>query len=351
MSGISDVARLAGVSKSTASRALSGRGYVSETTRAKVRAVAATLGYVPSTNAASLVTGRTRNIGVVIPYLHRWFFAEVLEGIQSALLAPGLDLTLYDANPGTDDRRLIFEDFLARKRFDGLIAVGLEPEDHELERLLQIGRPVVSVVGSDSDPAVIGIDDEDAARRATHHLTALGHRRIAFIGGGGGDRWTRVDRRRLDGYHTAMSESGLAAQARHVPSDVTLPGGYAAAVDLLGTARARPTGLVAVCDEVAIGAIIAARRLGLGVPGDLSVVGIDDHEYAEMFALTTLQQVPREQGRAAVELLEARLADTTIESHPTPSQARLIVRATTGPVDSRHSVTVSDARPGIDITG
>ncbi|MCR2763926.1 LacI family transcriptional regulator [Microbacterium sp. zg.B48] len=347
MSGISDVARLAGVSKSTASRALSGGGYVSEKTRLKVAAVAASLDYVPSSNAASLVTGRTRNVGVVIPYLHRWFFAEVLEGIQAALLERGLDLTLYDANPGTEGRRRIFEDFLARKRFDGLIAVGLEPEDHELERLLKIGRPVVSVVGTDAGTTAIGIDDNDAARRATHHLTSLGHEHIAFIGGGSSARWASVDRRRLDGYRHAMAEAGLAARAKHITSEVSLPGGYGAAVDLLAD-RARPTGIVAVCDEVAIGAIIAARRLGIGVPSDLSVVGIDDHKYAEMFALTTFQQRPREQGRAAVELLEAQLADAEAEPAHVALTARLIVRASTGPVDADHSVMVSDARGGMD---
>lgn len=350
MSGISDVARLAGVSKSTASRALSGAGYVSDSTRLRVEEVAASLGYVPSSNAASLVTGRTRNIGVVIPYLHRWFFAEVLEGIQSALLERGLDLTLYDANPGTDARRRIFEDFLARKRFDGLIAVGLEPQDHELERLLMIGRPVVSVVGFDEDPTAIGIDDDNATRRATQHLTALGHRRIAFVGGGGSSRWASVDHRRLVGYEAAMAEAGLAEYTRHVPSEVTLPGGYAASVDLLGTARERPTGIVAVCDEVAIGTIIAARRLGIGVPSDLSVVGIDDHEYAEMFALTTLAQLPREQGRAAVALLERRIDDPTAEHSNSAMSARLVVRASTGPIDERHSVVMSDPRPGIDDT-
>ncbi|MET0861373.1 MAG: LacI family DNA-binding transcriptional regulator [Microbacterium sp.] len=347
MSGISDVARLAGVSKSTASRALSGSGYVSEKTRAKVQKVAASLGYVPSTNAASLVTGRTRNVGVVIPYLHRWFFAEVLEGVQSALLERGLDLTLYDASPGTEARRRIFEDFLARKRFDGLIAVGLEPEDHELEQLLRIGRPVVSVVGSGSATTVIGIDDDDAARRATQHLIALGHRQIAFVGGGS-SRWASVDRRRLTGYRSAMAEAGLTELASHIPSEVTLPGGYAAAVDLLGASPTRPTAIVAVCDEVAIGAIIAARRLGIRVPSDLSVVGIDDHEYAEMFALTTLRQIPREQGRAAVALLEAQLDDPASGPTQFASTARLIVRASTGPVDDRHSVMQSDPRPGID---
>jgi DNA-binding LacI/PurR family transcriptional regulator len=351
MSGISDVARLAGVSKSTASRALSGSGYVSEKTRLRVAEVAASLGYVPSTIAASLVTGRTRNVGVVIPYLHRWFFAEVLEGIQSALLERGLDLTLYDANPGSEGRRRIFEDFLARKRFDGLIAVGLEPEDHELERLLTIGRPVVSIVGSEHDPAVIGIDDDDAARRVTHHLTALGHRSIAFVGGGSSPRWASVDRRRLDGYFAAMAAADLTDYAQHVTSEVTLPGGYAAAVDLLGTSRSRPTALVAVCDEVAIGAIIAARRLGIRVPSDLSVVGIDDHEYAEMFALTTLRQIPRDQGRAAVELLEARLSDPAADHVAAPSPARLIMRASTGPVDQRHSVMISDSRAGSEPAG
>jgi DNA-binding LacI/PurR family transcriptional regulator len=348
MSGISDVARLAGVSKSTASRALSGSGYVSERTRTKVQTVAASLGYVPSTNAASLVTGRTRNVGVVIPYLHRWFFAEVLEGIQSALLERGLDLTLYDANPGTQARRRVFEDFLARKRFDGLIAVGLEPEDHELEHLLRIGRPVVSVVGSDAAANVIGIDDHDAARRATQHLIALGHRRISFVGGGSGGRWASVDRRRLNGYLATMIEADLVDHSSHVVSDVTMPGGYAAAVDRLDDPRDRPTALVAVCDEVAIGAIIAARRLGIRVPSDLSVVGIDDHEYAEMFALTTLRQVPREQGRAAVAMLEAQLDDPASAPTHIASPARLIVRASTGPVDDSHSVMLSDPRPRID---
>ena len=82
-------------------------------------------------------------------------------------------------------------------------------------------------------------------------------------------------------------------------SDVTLPGGYASAVDALGDARGRPTAIVATCDEVAIGAIIAARRLGVQVPSDLSVIGIDDHEFADMFSLTTLRHIPREQGRGS----------------------------------------------------
>lgn len=342
MAGIADVAARAGVSKATASRALTGSGYVSDATRQRVRAAADELGYVPSTSAVSLATGRTQNVGVVMPYVNRWFFAEVLEGIQQGLLEHGMDLTLYDARPGTPGRERIFEDFLARKRFDGLIAVGLEPGDHELERLTAIGRPIVSIVGTGDETSVIAIDDDYAARRATEHLIGLGHTRIAFIGGGTGTHWASVDRQRLSGYESAMTEAGLGDEARHVRSEVSMPAGYQAAVDLLGDARLRPTALVAVSDEVAVGAIIAARRLGILVPGDLSVVGIDDHEYAEMFALTTLQQVPREQGHMAVELLLQRIADPEAPVEHVRMHARLIVRASTSAVNAQNSA-VRDA--------
>jgi DNA-binding LacI/PurR family transcriptional regulator len=340
MTGIADVAQRAGVSKATASRALTGRGYVSPETRQRVRSAAAELGYVPSTSAVSLATGRTRNVGVVMPYLNRWFFAEVLEGIQTALLARGFDLTLYDAEPGTAERERIFGDFLARKRFDGLIAVGLEPADHELEQLRAIGRPVVSVVGSSSATNVVSVDDDHAARRATEHLLALGHRRIAFLGGGGGHP-AYVDQRRLAGYRASMTAAGLADGITHIHSPVSMPGGYAAAVDLLGHDR-RPSALVAVCDEVAIGAIIAARRLGLQVPSDLSVVGIDDHEHAEMFSLTTLRQVPREQGAHAVDMLIRQLEEPDAAPMDLRLQARLVVRSSTAPLDPHTSATVTD---------
>lgn len=346
MSGIADVARLAGVSKATASRALTGNGYVSAETRARVQEAARTLDYVASTNAASLVTGRTRNIGVIMPSVTRWFLAEVLEGIQDSLLDHGLDLTLYDSRPGTAGRARIFDDFLARKRFDGLIAVGLEPHDRELSRLQAIGRPMISVVGDVGDPGTISIDDRHAGRRATEHLIGLGHRDIAFVGGGETEpHWTHWDRRRLEGYLSAMRDAGLAPLARHIECDVSLPGGYAAAVDLLGDSQRRPTGLVCACDEVAIGAIIAARRLGIQVPSDLSVIGVDDHEFADVFSLTTLAQVPRDQGTAAVDLLLRHIADPSEPVQSLAVQARLVVRSSTSAVDRASSAIEAGTRP------
>jgi DNA-binding LacI/PurR family transcriptional regulator len=346
VSGIADVARLAGVSKSTASRALTGSGYVSDATRSRVVAAADSLSYVASTSAVSLATGRTQNIGILMPYVTRWFFAEVLEGIQDALLAQDLDLTLYDARPGTAGRQRIFEQFLSRKRFDGLIAVGLEPGDDEFTRLVAMNRPMVSVVGAGMGTSLIEIDDDDAARRATEHLIALGHRRISFVGGTVDGHWAQVDRRRLKGYRDSMTDAGLAAEIQHVASEVSMPGGYAAAVDMLGDTRSRPTAVVATCDEVAIGTMIAARRLGIRVPTDLSVVGIDDHEYAEMFGLTTLEQVPREQGAAAVELLLRQIEDPEQPPSLVRLHARLIMRTSTAPPDGTGSATFLDSPVG-----
>jgi DNA-binding LacI/PurR family transcriptional regulator len=223
MAGIADVARAAGVSKSTASRALTGAGYVSDETRARVQAAATALGYVPTTSAVSLVTGRTQTIGVVMPTLDRWFFAHVLEGIQDALLERRYDLALYGAPPESEARREMFEHFLARKRFDGLIAVGIEPSAHELERLVAFGKPVVSVGGYDVGTNAVSIDDHAAGRIATEHLIGLGHRSITFIGGDPDGRRTSFgDRQRLDGYLGAMRAAGLEASARHSPSEATM---------------------------------------------------------------------------------------------------------------------------------
>ena len=135
-----------------------------------------------------------------------------------------------------------------------------------------------------------------------------------------------------------MREAGL--EVTHVRSEVSLPGGYAAAVDLLGDPDRRPTALLATCDEVAIGAIIAARRLGIPVPSALSVVGIDNHEFAEMFSLTTLEQSPRSQGAQGARMLLEQLENPEQDPADVSIQARMIVRNSTAPPPGTPSVTV-----------
>jgi DNA-binding LacI/PurR family transcriptional regulator len=333
MSGIADVARLAGVSKATASRALSGRGYVSETTRNLVAHAASEIGYVVSSNASSLVTGQTKNVGVVVPYLNRWFFAEMLEGIESALIEAGYDLTLYRLTDEKDQRRKIFEYFLVRKRVDAVIAVSVALSESEVARLKSLGKPLVGVGGPVDGMVTLSIDDVAAAKLATEHLISLGHRRLVHLGGHPEEEMDfPVHERRLAGFRDALSEAGIPASGTFQPSPFTIDGGYRAALRMLTDPRTRPTAVFAASDEIAIGLIVAARQLGIRVPQELSVVGIDGHDLADMFGLTTLEQHPKRQGRLAVDLVMEGLA-----AGPTAGTTRNV----TVPVDfaARSSTT------------
>lgn len=303
---ISEVARLAGVSTATVSRALSGRGAVSAETKARVERAAAELGYVVSSNASSLASGRTRNVGVMLPVLDRWYFTSVLSGAQRALAHAGYDVTLYSLEGTGSERSRVFEHFLLRQRIDAVIAVALELSPDEVARLHALQKPVVGVGGPIAGVRALVVDDVAVARLATEHLLALGHTRIGHIGGETAfDADFHLPLRRRQGYERALEAAGLAPDPAVVRfADFTIEGGYRAAKQLLGApAYARPTALFAASDEMAIGAILAARDLGIEVPSQLSVAGIDDHDLSEFFGLTTVAHFPRAQGEQAVSVL------------------------------------------------
>ncbi|TQL45005.1 LacI family transcriptional regulator [Homoserinimonas aerilata] len=333
MSDIQAVADLAGVSTATVSRALSGKGNVSEKTRASVVAAAKQLGYVVSSNASSLATGRTRNIGVVIPFLTKWFYSSVLEGAESALLSHGYDLTLYNLGGGGDERRSVFEHFLLRKRVDAVIAISLELTPRELTGLLGMGKPVVGVGGPLPGVRTLSIDDVEVAQLATEHLLSLGHRSIAHIGGTKDyERDFHLPTNRRIGYEGALEAVGISVNpGLFQAADFTIEGGYGAAKQLLGNPRERPTAIFAASDEMAIGAILAARDMGLDVPGDVSIIGIDDHELSDFFGLSTVAQFPELQGRLAAEILMEQLHPDkrTRGSLNTALPYELIVRSST----------------------
>lgn len=330
MSTIADVAARAGVSKATASRALSGRGYVSASTRRKVEKAAQDLAYVGHASAMSLATGRTRTVGVVLPPIDRWYFTQLLDGVQESLLTFDHDLLLYGHRARTDEHTRVFDQMLPRRRFDGVIAAGIQPGTHELERLLGLGRPLVTIGSPSGRCSAVSIDEDATARIATEHLIELGHEDIAFIGGSAHTNTLAFgDAHRAEGYRRAMIAAGLSERIRHAPAEPTMSGGYEVAADLLGDRRSRPTALVGVCDEAAIGATIAARRLGIAVPTELSVIGIDDHEHAGMFTLTTIRQSPRDQGREAVRLLRAQLEHPDAPIEHVVATSSLVVRNST----------------------
>ena len=331
MSALSDVARLADVSPATASRALSGRGYVAADTRDRVVAAAAEVGYFGTPSSAP-VYPPSRSVGVVVPHVSRWYFGGVIEGIESALAEAGFDLVLHRLTRDPLERRRTFETLLLRAGVSAVIAVGIESGDDVASLLQPVDRPFVSVGGPVEGATGLSIDDRAAGSLITRHLASLGHQRIVHLGASDtGDAGLAVHASRLAGYRQAMSDAGLTALVAVHTAPLSIPGGYAAGLAILADPRSRPTAIAAGSDELAIGVIIAARQLGIQVPDQLSVIGIDGHELAEMFALTTLAQDPVAQGAEAVRLAVGE------HSGPTSSQAstwieqpaRLVVRGST----------------------
>jgi len=336
MAKIQKVAELAGVSTATVSRTLAGKSSVTPETRARVEAAAKELGYVVSATASSLASGRTRNVGIVMPFLTGWFFTRVLAGAHATLADAGYDLTVYhldqsEANGATERRRRLFDEVLRRKRVDAFIAVSLELTDREVDDLHGLDKPVVGVGGRLAGIRTLAIDDEAAVRLATQHVISLGHTVIAHIGGDPAlDRDFRVGAKRREAYEATLREAGLTVDERLVRTgDFAMDGGYQAALQLLGDPSIAPTALVCASDEMAMGALLAARDLGREIPADLSVVGIDGHTLGEFWGLTTVAQFPEQQGRLAAEALLAELAGEEVAKEHFSVPIKLVVRRST----------------------
>jgi len=317
MAGIEDVAKLAGVSTATVSRALSGKDVVSEKSKAKVEAAALELGYIASHSAYTLATGRNRNIGVVMPYVDRWFFSASLEAIESKLIEHGYDLTLYNLSGGNDQRTKIFKDFLLRKRVDAVLTVAVRPNEAELEQLNKMKKPIIAIGGQVHGARSLAMNDHDAGKLATEHLLSLGHTRVANISGIEDDdlEFHQANKRR-EGYIEAMHEAGLETRKSWLgETNYTSAGAYQITKQMLGDPKNAPTAIFCNSDEMGFGAIMAAQDLGLRVPQDISVIGIDNHDMSELFGLTTIDQHVREQGTEATQMLLELLSDPALETH------------------------------------
>jgi DNA-binding LacI/PurR family transcriptional regulator len=330
MTSIKDVAREVSLSTATVSRALRGLRGVSDANRDRINEAAQRLGYVPSPNAVGLASGQTRTVAVIVPHVTRWFFGEVVQGAEEVLRTAGYDLLLYNLAGEPAARHRVFQTRLLSKRVDAVLVLGLRPTAEEQARLSELGRPVAIVGAVAPGLFSVSIDDEHAARLATEHLAGLGHRCIGYIGGSLDTLDYVAPSARLAGYRAVLRDRGI--EPRPELEDVgefTVAGGHAAARRLL-TRPDRPSAIFAASDEMAIGVLRAARELGLTIPGDLSVVGIDDHELAAFFDLTTVAQPVREQGRRGAERVLAELTGT-----PPPDSdvlpVDLVVRSSTAP--------------------
>lgn len=215
-----------------------------------------------------------------------------------------------------------------------MIAVAIELDEAETAQLLALDLPVIAIGGPNPKLDTLSMDDVALARLATEHLLGLGHTEIAHIGANPEfDIDFHIPTNRRIGFEEALADAGIPLKpAQLEPADFTVDGGYRAAKQLLGRPGPRPTAVFAASDEMAIGAVVAARDLGYRVPEDLSVVGIDGHELGAFFRLTTVDQFPLAQGERAADAVLAKLEGTEDESAPGALPFELIVRGTTARV-------------------
>ncbi|MGX7728533.1 LacI family DNA-binding transcriptional regulator [Rhodococcus sp. 2H158] len=339
---LSDVAREAGVSLTTASRALNDSYGVSAATKAKVLATARRLDYVVSPDAVRLAGGPTRRVALAVPHIERWFFGEMVSGIETVLSAAHFDLLLYQVG-GPDDRHDFFTRLPARRKVDAVVVVAFPVDQHEQERLALMGVSIIAAGGQNADYPYVCIDDYRAGRLAVDHLLELGHRRIAMIAAHDPDQpgWPARSGRSA-AYVDALTDAGIAVDHALI-RDVDWGGLNAASAmaDILDAAPERaPTAVFAHSDELALGAIRTLRRRGLRIPDDVSVVGIDDHPLAALTDLTTVHQSVREQGEIAARLVLDALNPSPTADGGVPTAVTapvtLTVRASTGPAPDRR---------------
>lgn len=316
---IEDVATEAGVSVATVSRALRGLANVTPSTRQRVQEVADRLEYRPDPAAARLAAGRTGTITVAVPSLNGWYFSTVVAGAEAVCADAGLEFQVVAVSTPAQRARLLDESRRLERRTDGLILVDITIEpDHVAS--LERRRIGLATIGSNvaGHPSVC-IDDEAVGEIAARHLLGLGHERIAVIGGrADGPLSFDVPDARWRGFRRSLADAGLDGDAVPIrDGHFGITGGYEAMVGLLD-GPTPPTAVFAMSDEMAFGALMAVDERAL-VPGvDVSIMGVDDHEFSRVVDLTTIHQPVADHGSMAARLLIAAMADAEPERRPGP---------------------------------
>jgi DNA-binding LacI/PurR family transcriptional regulator len=334
VASIEDVARRAGVSIATVSRALRGLPDVATSTRDRVLQAASELNYVASPFAARLASGRTATVGLVVPFVNRWFFAEVIATVENALRRADFDLLLYNLGDASGRARF-FDVMPMRKRVDGVLIASLVLDDAEFGALTELNRPV-GLLGLEREGFLSArIDDVASARTAVEHLVGLGHRRVALIGGDTDDPMAFTPPlHRRDGYRDALQAAGVENDpALEHLGYFTVEGGRDAARYLLSLPE-RPTAIFAESDEMAYGALREIRAAGLRIPEDVAVIGFDDQPLSELLDLSTIRQPVADQALDVTTRLLALIGEADDEPARDPSvvlPTELVVRGSTVP--------------------
>jgi LacI family transcriptional regulator len=324
---IADVAARAGVSQASVSRVLNGNTSVDPVIARSVRTAIAALGYTPSVAARSLVHGRNHTIAMVVPDLENSLFQGILKGLSRAAASDGYRVLVADTAERVDDEESIAVE--ARQRCDALVLVAPRMPEERLRPLVERVEPVVVVNRQLPGAAVpiIGVDYVRGIRDLVEHLVALGHRRLAYVGG---PVSSSSNAERLRGVDEAIAaDPGITIDV--IPAGSRLDDGYDVAAAVDEARRGGVTAVIAFNDLVAFGLMTHLRDLGVDVPGDLSVAGFDDMPMSR-FAVPRLtsMSVPRgEIGAQAWARLRTLIAGGPIE-HSVLYRPRLEARESTG---------------------
>lgn len=334
---IRDVARACGVHVSTVSRTFSAPNLVNPETRSRVLAVAEQLGYRPNKAARALITGRTTNLGLIVADITNPYFPPMIKAAQSQARQHDHHVFIAD----TDEDPAVEEELVRTlaAQVDGILLCSPRMASRSLSELAQEVPIVVVNRAVDGIPAVL-MDLASGARQAVDHLVDLGHEELAYVGGPAVS-WTSRELRRA---------AVAAAKARGVRLVVLGPvtpnhaGGVAVAA---AVRQSGATGVLAFNDSVAIGLLESLRDAGIDVPGQVSIIGVDDIPQAEVVRLTTVATPTDTAGREAVEMLLARATvgrrgasdGEPPAAAPGPNRllpTNLVVRESTGPAPPPH---------------
>ncbi len=332
---INDIARKAGVSKTTVSFAFNNPSKISRETCAKIMEIASELGYVPDPVARTLATRQTGSIGLLLPQaIHEVFqnpyIAEVMRGIGCVCDREGLSLGVLSPLKG------VLSHTVRNAAVDGIITLGIGPGMSVLELFRQRGLPFVTIDGGNKEGLVnVGIDDEAAAEALMDAVLERGHREIAVFMlknvtlAEAGDHFSQTNDLRLNGFSRALARRGLSfgghTGIRVCHTEATRESGAQATSELLSE-KNRPTAIICLADVQALGVYEECARAGLSVPRDVSVVGFDDVHFSAFMSppLTTLRQPGFEKGEAAARALVELIAKRPAESVTMP--AGVVVR-------------------------
>jgi LacI family transcriptional regulator len=336
---IADLAKIAGVSASTVSRVINRSGYVGKKTRQKVENVIKAHGFLPNRAAQSLVTSKTSLIGLIVPSFDNPVYLEVLKGVNAAAIERGYSVVLSESGEEPENVRESMM-HLAALRVDGIIAT--HPEVHDVDiadfltSFIRERIPIARLGDRDAKWRIDGVlaDAFESGKLAGQHLAQLGHERIGLIG-------TIVNahvRRRAEGIRAALLEKGLSLRnIVYYDANFTQYGGYLAGLQALG-APERLQAYVALNDVMAVGAMMAAEELGLAIPRDVAIVGIDGIQLGSLVRprLSTVVLPTFEMGRKLFEMIHTRLTGQYGgEARETTFHPRMVPRESTMPVSVR----------------